>query len=1676
MALDADTLRLGRDRIRRVFRYLEALNQHRNPATRQIQEQPWAQWFRDLPDHPSIVRGSFEESGGQGGGVEAEVATGLRKDGDEFVLKVRRPTLTRAPSPPDAIVAWLERGWEDSAGEVRVRQSRNEADDRGETQVVRFDADPERPRMLGSWSARRDEWARNERPAREAMKIFEQLYELHGRIEREAERVELVLGEGILSWRRPEGGVYHPVLLQRLQLEFDPSAPEFRLVETEHEVEMYSALFRSMPEVEGRAMARCREQLDQGDYHPLGGNETSGFLRNLVVQLSPRGEFIGQGAPAGESDDPRVGRDPVIFLRARTLGFATAIEAALEDLEKQKELPGSLLNVVGVEPPAEEVREDAPDVEPWSDPEGILVTKPTNPEQIRIAERLEWHGSVLVQGPPGTGKTHTIANLIGHLLAKGGSVLVTAHTTKALRVLREHVAEQLRPLCVSVLESDIESRKQLEGSVEAIVERLSRSDLRQLAAEAENLAAQRKELLGRIGKARQDVLDARAAEYRDVVVAGRGYPPTEAARKVAQETGRTDWIPGPVAAGAPLPLSEGELADLYRTNATVTRKDEDELSGLLPEPGELLTPEEFDRLVEERERLADLDLTFRADLWDREPSAERAEDLQLLADRLRSAVAPMVEDPGWKLAAIEAGRRGGPHREPWDHLLSMIHEVCSWAGSTQESQLRYAPTLSDRMPLDEQKRIVDEILAQLVGGRSFGWITRLTHFSWNRFARESTVRRGAPRVAEHFQALRHLVCLRLSRLELAGRWDRQLAGLGAPASTQMGGELEDVCAQFTPSIQECLSWQENVWKPLERELKDLGFRWGIFLAEQPPKLSSYGNLFRLRDAVSGPLQKVLATRANATRWHRLEGKVMACKRTVDLAGGGEQSAEVVVQFQRALGRFEPASYREAFRRLLDLQSRRTDLARRRELLARLEAVAPTWAAAIRDRLELHGERDIPGEAAAAWLWRQLHDELERRAQTSLDHLQQVLELLTADLQRATTELVDRRAWAAQVGRTTLRQRQALVGWLDTVRRIGKGTGKRVPRLRLEASRRMSECRSAVPVWIMPLARVVENFDPRTTRFDVVIIDEASQCDAMALLAFYLARKVVVVGDHEQVSPSAVGQDLAVVQHLIDEHLQGIPNAVLYDGQISVYDLARESFGGAICLLEHFRCVPEIIQFSNQLSYDGRIKPLRDPGPVRLRPHVIAYRVAAASAEWKINREEVQTVASLVIASAQEPEYENKTFGIVSLVGEEQALEIERLLLRHLPPDEYQRRRIICGNAAQFQGDERDVMFLSLVDVRKDGPLPLRDQQMFKQRFNVAASRARDQMWVVHSLDPRADLKPGDLRRRLIEHAEDPSAVIRALEKAERRAESELEKAVNRRLARAGYCVRPQWRVGHYWIDLVVEGGGRRLAVECDGDRFHPIEKLPEDMARQAILERLGWTFVRIRGSEFFRDPDRAMEPVFSRLAALGISPEGDSADRRLETGQESELRERIIRRAEEIRRQWEEPGNIRSASQTTRRPPSTVSKPAEDLLTGSEPVRATAVPEETAKFERAPLSVSEGSSTARPASRDLLIESMAVHVPKDAWICPHCHGKRRLWIGGRGPFLQCGSPGCKRTESVASAVLEQALAGLNVRCETCGAPGRPVSGRYGSFVGCSRYPECGNAVPWKYLRIRLRNA
>jgi superfamily I DNA and/or RNA helicase/very-short-patch-repair endonuclease len=1491
-----------RTKLIQIFRYLQALNHVRNPVQREIQDQPWVIWLNELPVHATVQVGASAKVSDNN---EAADSTSTNEDADtddSFILKVGRPKLTDPPDPPRELLPWLQPGWQQVDGKVSVATTLQSSG--STTQPLNFRDNLARERLLNDWKARRDKWAEEEQPVRRAFALFEKLYALQNQLDREGERLELMLGDGLLTWNLRNGlSIHHPVLLFHLQLRFNPEIPEFRLIETGQSPEYYSALFQAIPDVAALDNARTREELEQGNYYPLEEEETNRFLKRLINRLSPHGMFVDGIVSHVPQHAPCISRDPVIFLRPRTLGISTALESILEILPESSELPFALSSLTGIAGVSNDYGDDDTLQRSFDSPNGedehILLSKPANAEQLEIAQILEKKGAVLVQGPPGTGKTHTIANLIGHLLAQGKSVLVTSEKPKALRVLREQVVPPLQPLCVSILEDD--NRKQLESTIDAISERLSHINARRLEHETITLSQQRIKIINQLKDHRHKLIEARGSEYRPLVLAGTSFSPAEAARYVAQHREVSGWIPEPVVPGAALPLSETDLQSLYFSNSVISAKDEQEMGLLLPETSKLISPIEFEDLIRNQAQLVNEAVVWRQDLWQGMGSLEA---FQALQKRLVREVEPLRNLTRWQMEATIAGYDGGVRQQVWSDLIQEIEQAQVISAHAQLHMLKFDLFLPPDCLTERVDKVLDEIIEYLSQGGKLNRLKLLIHRDWQILLTDAKVNGKSPEKQEHFEALRYAVQMQKIRANLAGRWQRQMVILGEPDVVVFGPEPERNLYQYVEPLRNALQWYASTWMPLENELKKQGFQWEIFLSEMPINRHEYGNFMRIYTAVMEKLPPVIKAEGQRRLYAQNNAKLVEMERSLEQVGTSTNRADVVQCLYFAVKKRDVAAYRESFEKLANLHTKQQIFQQRRTMIAALERSAPGWATAIRERQGIHGKQQLPGNAEEAWLWRQMNDELDQRTRISLEELQDRITQLNQELLRITAELVEKLAWMQQAHHTTLEQQRALQGWRELMRKVGKGKGKRAPRLLAEARKLMPVCQTAVPVWIMPLSYIARNFDMKRNRFDVVIIDEASQADITALIAVYLGKQVIVVGDHEQVSPMAVGQRAEEVQHLIDEHLKGIPLAQMYDGKLSIYDLAKTTFQ-MVCLLEHFRCVSPIIQFSNELSYQGKIKPLRDDSEVYRRPALIAYQVKSFSKNGKVNEEEAYAVVSLLLAAVEQPEYKDATFGVISMVGGDQALYIESLLRRYMPAKEFVDRRVLCGDAAQFQGDERDVMFLSMVDVPNEngGPLFLRAEEghddMFKKRFNVAASRARDQMWVVYSLDPDNDLKTGDIRRRLILYARNQHLSNDVMGEQAQKVESEFERQVFERLVQAGYRVITQWPVGAYRIDMVVEGNGKRLAIECDGDRWHTQENLEEDMLRQAILERLGWRFVRIRGSLFFRNPQQAMEIIFAKLRTLGILaaqtgiPVGATQDGK-------DLKARIIRRADEL--------------------------------------------------------------------------------------------------------------------------------------------------------------------------------
>lgn len=1355
-------------------------------------------------------------------------------------------------------------------------------------------------RIRGSWLEARGEILPNHA-------LFERLQDLRDHLSESNLRDECVIGTAVFTSNpdvtRAKNPVRWPLLVQPLVIELGSSRRNLPVIEVrrngDEDPRLLAELLAPFAEdgIDLKAASRFEEWLeDAGADANLAGDESlSEALEKFAASLHPDCRFVPaeEALPedAGEKPAFTLEASPVILIQPRPSGVRSAIRSIRKDIAEHRDVPAHLMEIV------------CPDVFPTlasgltptlsleaklaatagEDPD-VLLAKPANPEQLAIAHEVEHNNVVLVQGPPGTGKTHTIANLLGHFLSQGKRVLVTSHTTKALSVVKDLLPKEIQPLCVTMLGD----RKDLEQTSSELITRLTRLNVEDLEARIRALGLERHRLGTALADRRRRIFEQRRIEHEAVEFNGRRYTLTEIAKFLREAERLQALIPGEVAEG-PLPLSFRELLELYGTNGRWDAETARDLSGLLP-GFELLPDVDTMRGMNRRwrdvlaEDAGDVTIDER-----RSASGERlhafmkgGETLLVAPESGISALtpamnlSPLTETDEMKRLALSLGLADEGCREAFEQLERELAAANELALAVDRASLLDNRTvvIPDAIDADAAMKAAEWFTANDPDG-STGFLGRL----FNKEAREAAdalagveVDGSRPASKEAFEAVALHARLKTAVKTVARTWDSLAERADAPAFATYGDNaVRTLFTRYGTSLSDTCIWWRRVFVPYIEGLLSAG----IEAEGMKELLESADPLEAARRFATDVLAPVHTARHREAELHALREWQATESQKLYAAAPACATARRLA----AATLVDPDAWELEAERLRKLLEDQPLFARRTELLERLRAAAPEWANALEAGEPGFTTSNPSPEITNAWLYRQLERIYTRATAADLDALQSDAERLCADLREATAQLAVAKAWLAVKSRLSNGPALSNLFSLAAYMKRAVGRGRKSAAWRREVNRLLPACQQAVPVWIMMIQDALLNFST-ASKFDVIVVDEASQADMTALPLLYMGKKVIVVGDDRQVTPLSVGTSEAAVDALCARHLEGrVKEPKLYDSRLSLYGLVQSMAFPAHMLVEHFRSVPEIIGWCSRLSYNGTIRPLRDASSSSLKPAVVPWRTRGTAGDNGVNEEEAQAVIRLLRAMIHDPAYDGKTFGIIPMrsVHGAQVNRIRRLLVENFDPREIERRRIHCGISAEFQGDERDVVILSLVDSAAPG-LPLRKETdgadgMMKKRWNVAVSRARDQLWLVHSFDPAAQLKPDDLRRSLFDWADGVmSSTIGAAEPFDL-PDPEFTGQVLRALRKRGYRVEAGHDAGAWRLDMVVRARGRAAAIECDGSGREDEDAIRRDMERQTVLERAGWKFVRVRSADWFRRPEKTLERVCEALAALGIAPE-----------------------------------------------------------------------------------------------------------------------------------------------------------------------------------------------------------
>jgi very-short-patch-repair endonuclease len=1469
-----------RDKAVRLFTYLKELTELRSDVRRNCDEYDQVVWWAEIPREKECYCAAWD----------------LGRDApyDDW-LRVERPRRKRPPTPPPALAPWLsDRDIADASQDApQLKDSIveelgiSDADTGGPEIVVRRLEDC--PTIQRQWELYVENhwwpWALEERRLQPVQSIYNELFAAYQNQERMGEAYEVVVGVGLLTWRPPHGPeIKRHVGVAHAAIEFDSKTGVITVglpadgARLSLEQDMLEPQDRPLPDLQNRIQ---QELSDIGDAIWAGPGLTTA-LNAYFQQLSRESSMDMALEPQDGTADrtrPRMNLAPGLLVRQRSDRNLVRIFAEIaEQLNQGGTIPVGVEKLVRIRDDQQRSDRGSENESGGSPEDELYFPLPANEAQRQIAQRLASRQGVLVEGPPGTGKSHTIANLICHLLATGKRLLVTSHTARALRVLKKYFPPEFSPLCVSLLGDDTAALRELEESVQGILSELNQWDsakkqarIRQLVADIDHSRRELAEGYSKLKTVRTgetEVVDLHFGEYC-------GTPQSLAVRLVA-DAGRYDWIESDINPAEEPPLTNNEASSLLRLWRDLGDDPGEDFRRVLPELAAIPNPVSFDQIaLKERELSARmqsvgpetgtlLHVLSSAPIETRQALESALRDFLTLQDKLSS------ESEDWVKTAIQEVTRGKHHS--WQNLAA-----------TTTAKLEF---LKDRLDRAAQLKVLgiaqrnraevrahaETLRDHLLAGKGTGLSLRYNpfapkHLKASLYLVDEVRVNGRPcERHDEVTALLHYLDV-IDAIEYVDeQWSPYLPPSGLPMLLHFGDQVRR--AELLENVLNLRKKAEAVVTAARGvpEIQSLAFH-------DRQAIASLLNLFAVANVqdelrvVQTEISRVIAELASLRRdpnAHSLSLDLLAAVEDRDLD-----------RYSRTYNAITSAwelRSRQQRRRALETQLGRPDVVAKVQS-SRHDSV---WDERMAD-------------FAGAWNWSRAGAWLTQHADPHRESsIRQQIDLSQQRIRQGLRELGACKAWEFVLARLKPEQREHLMAWRLAVKRIGKGTGKYATQYRKEARYHLDHCRGAIPAWVMPIYRVAETTKPAPNLFDVAIIDEASQSGPEALFLHYIARKIVVVGDDQQISPESVGIDRTAVDALRQRYIRDLPHWDAMGVDNSFFAQAQIRFAGRIRLREHFRCMPEIIQFSNNLCYQAEpLVPLRQYGSQRLTP-VLTRHVqdgyAKGSGDRVVNRPEADAIVDQIAKCLNDPAYDGKSFGVICLQGNAQANLIRDLLMDRIGTQKMQVHGLVCGNAYAFQGDERDVIFLSMVAATNDGRhIGVLSKESDKRRFNVGASRARDQMWLFHSV-ATDDLSSLCLRRQLLEYCLNPKVETKVVEGIDvtklrqqaleaRRADSRaplpfdswFEVDVFLQIVDRGFRAIPQYELAGKRIDLLIEGMRGRLAVECDGDQWHGLEEWDRDVDRQRMLERCGLQFWRVRGSAYYRDPVAALQPLWRVL-------------------------------------------------------------------------------------------------------------------------------------------------------------------------------------------------------------------
>ena len=399
-----------------------------------------------------------------------------------------------------------------------------------------------------------------------------------------------------------------------------------------------------------------------------------------------------------------------------------------------------------------------------------------------------------------------------------------------------------------------------------------------------------------------------------------------------------------------------------------------------------------------------------------------------------------------------------------------------------------------------------------------------------------------------------------------------------------------------------------------------------------------------------------------------------------------------------------------------------------------------------------------------------------------------------------------------------------------------------------------------PVWLINTNELFDIIPLEKEIFDISVIDEATQCDiASCLPILFRSKKSVIVGDPKQLKHKSFLSkiELDEIGNRNDLTAEEKEKFNYQDKSILdlIYDVLKTK-ESVMFLNEHFRSVPQIINFSNQEFYDNSLIIKSEVSSLYKENYIeVKYCDGEFNSSNKNYKEALLLVDDIVAIIENEKHLDNNlchSIGILSPFRNQINIIFE-LLTQKTEQTSLKRHNVLAGTAHTFQGDERDVMFISFALDKNSHP----KEFVYLNKpdvFNVSITRARSAQYVYSSIKPE-DVKENSLIKRYLEN-------INRLISDEKNNTSFAQKFlddVKKDLNEFGIKVFPAFSLSGLKIDLVIEFSNKYFGIDLIG--FPGIFNAPVSVKRYKQAHRSGLTILPVTYSNWYLNKNKTIKEI-----------------------------------------------------------------------------------------------------------------------------------------------------------------------------------------------------------------------